>query len=149
MYKILGGSTKESNKVWESLNNKDYKWKYVNGILLGEYKLTLGMIKKHSLQVNDFKQYLSGKSVGGSKYDGNYYKERYQTGYKQIVVKFNYDPITIFIEDLKEENPDLNDSQLEAKYPYLKFTYHNNYLITKADCIAEMARLKEYLAEIS
>ena len=148
MYKILGKPDKETNKEWELLKNKDYKWIYINGMLLGDYELTLGMIKKHSLKVEDIKQYLSGKSIGGRTYDGNYYNERYQSGYKQVIEKLDHDPITIFIEDLKEENPDLSDSQLEVKYPYLKFTYHNNYLISKADCIAEMKRLKEYLAEI-
>jgi len=51
--------------------------------------------------------------------------------------------LSIFVEDLKEQHPDLTEKQLKDKFRFLKYDFYN--AMNKAECIAEHKKIMDYL----
>jgi hypothetical protein len=138
------------NSINQNHIQNQSKWSYIIYILLFNIKdIPLGWIKILSLRVNDFKGFLGNKNIYSNKYDSQYYKESNSQEFKIFIKNYcGENPLTIFLEDLQEKNPDLTIDQLKIKYKYLNFTHGNNYLIKKEDCIKERDNIIKYLAEI-
>ena len=145
-----------SNRVNYIMTNDD-DYNYLHGwnihckqlFLFGIIKreitnIPLGLIRIFNIHKEDLVEFEKNKNIIYKRilFNGATYRDYYNMKASAHGIK-KTNMLSIFVEDLKEQHPDLTEKQLKDKFRFLKYDFYN--AMNKAECIAEHKKIMDYL----